>query len=370
MVSDETTVTEAEILAWLHNLGDGFPPVTVRVANRSIAALPNRERADIDALVDVTWEKQKFRFVVEAKSRSTPKSLETAIDQAKRSAQALELYPLIVIPYLSEENLKRLEQEKTSGLDLCGNGILQVPGKLLVRKSGAPNNFPQGKLIQNVYRGNSSLVVRCFLLQPKYESTQELLATLQSRGASVTLSTVSKVCSTLAEDLVIERERKQRTASLRLLQPDKLLDSLARAYEPPDVRRRFTGKCALKSDELSNRLLSWQTDSAQQIVRTGADSISRYATMAREPIAKFYCTNLVSLTKYLEPELSETTRFADIEFEETPDAGAYFDRREQLFGSPIQCYLELQAGDKRDQETAEQVREMLLKKLGGRGAAR
>nr|MBA3482442.1 hypothetical protein [Pirellulales bacterium] len=74
MVSDETTVTEAEILAWLQNLGDGFPPVTVRVANRSIAALPNRERADIDALVDVTWEKQKFRFVVEAKSRSTPKS--------------------------------------------------------------------------------------------------------------------------------------------------------------------------------------------------------------------------------------------------------------------------------------------------------
>ncbi len=186
----------------------------------------------------------------------------------------------------------------------------------------------------------------------------------------MTLSTVSKVCSTLAEDLVIERERKQRTASLRLLQPDKLLDSLARAYEPPEVRRRFTGKCALKSDELSNRLLSWQTDSAQQIVRTGADSIFRYATMAREPIAKFYCTNLASLTKYLEPELSETTRFADIEFEETPDAGAYFDRREQLFGSPIQCYLELQAGDKRDQETAEQVREMLLKKLGGRGAAR
>ena len=54
----------------------------------------------------------------------------------------------------------------------------------------------------------------------------------------------------------------------------------------------------------------------------------------------------------------ETERFANVQLEETQDDTAYFDiRREKktLSASPIQTYLELMSGDKRDRETAEQV---------------
>ena len=92
-----------------------------------------------------------------------------------------------------------------------------------------------------------------------------------------------------------------------------------------------------------------------------ADSTTQYATMAREPVVRFYCTKLGSLLCFLGDNLTETARFPDIEFAETQDPTAYFDGREDLLASPIQCYLELQTGDKRDQETAEQVRRTLLK---------
>ena len=62
----------------------------------------------------------------------------------------------------------------------------------------------------------------------------------------------------------------------------------------------------------------------------------------------------------------ETERFANVQLMETGDNTAYFDiRRESkiLSASPIQTYLELMSGDKRDRETAEQVAENILESV-------
>jgi hypothetical protein len=51
---------------------------------------------------------------------------------------------------------------------------------------------------------------------------------------------------------------------------------------------------------------------------------------------------------------------------ETEDETVYFDARKEgnfWWASPVQVYLELMAGDKRDRETAEQVKSFLLKHL-------
>lgn len=96
------------------------------------------------------------------------------------------------------------------------------------------------------------------------------------------------------------------------------------------------------------------------MARTGADSVGRYAAMAREPISRFYCTDLGSLTNRLGKSLEETSRFANIELLETSDPTAYFDVRDEAIASPLQCYLELRSGDKRDQETAQRIRRLIL----------
>jgi hypothetical protein len=57
-------------------------------------------------------------------------------------------------------------------------------------------------------------------------------------------------------------------------------------------------------------------------------------------------------------------RFPNLELVETEDETVYFDARKKedfWWASPVQVYLELMAGDKRDRETAEQVRSLLLK---------
>ncbi len=51
---------------------------------------------------------------------------------------------------------------------------------------------------------------------------------------------------------------------------------------------------------------------------------------------------------------------------ETEDETVYFDARKEgnsWWASPVQVYLELMAGDKRDQETAEQVKSFILTNL-------
>ena len=56
-------------------------------------------------------------------------------------------------------------------------------------------------------------------------------------------------------------------------------------------------------------------------------------------------------------------RFPDLELIETDDETVYFDAREQdgfWWGSPVQAYLELSAGDKRDRETAEEIKSFLI----------
>ncbi|MFH1760817.1 MAG: hypothetical protein ABIA63_06920 [bacterium] len=51
---------------------------------------------------------------------------------------------------------------------------------------------------------------------------------------------------------------------------------------------------------------------------------------------------------------------------ETEDETVFFDARNEngfWWASPVQVYLELMAGDKRDKEAAEQVKSLILKNL-------
>jgi hypothetical protein len=102
-------------------------------------------------------------------------------------------------------------------------------------------------------------------------------------------------------------------------------------------------------------------------VLTGSSSTGEYAVIAREPIQSFYCFNLDSLLKRFGQQLEETSRFPNVELIETEDDFVFFDVRDTLVASPVQSYLELMRGDKREQETAEQIREAILQPLKRKG---
>ncbi|MBW2311723.1 MAG: winged helix-turn-helix domain-containing protein, partial [Deltaproteobacteria bacterium] len=123
--------------------------------------------------------------------------------------------------------LQELEREGISGIDLCGNGVVIVPGMFAVFRSGGKNRFPASAPIKNIYRKNSSMVGRVFVVRPVFNAVQDVCSEINQRNMLVnrwdpmSLSTVSKALKTLEQDLIVERR-----GAIRLLQPDKLLEKL------------------------------------------------------------------------------------------------------------------------------------------------
>jgi hypothetical protein len=360
----EKTVTEADVLEALERGEVKLPPLEIK----SVSRRTGREvepGPQPQARLTVRWNGKAYRFAATCRRLWTRRAVSEAADAALRATEAGGPLPLVVVPYLGEEQLGQLEAKGVSGIDLCGNGVVVVPGELLVWRSGSPNRFRWSAAIKNVYRRDSSLVSRAFLLVGRFGSVQEGLAEVRRRGGKLSLGTVSKVCQSLEEDLIIARERADSAVAqrMRLLQPDKLLDRLGSAFVPPAIAGRFVGRCQLEGERLVASLQGWEKRTGNRVVLTGAGSVNAYAVMAREPVQQFYCSDIASLVRELGEALRETDRFANIELLQTKDQTAYFDRRDGLVASPIQAYLELNIGEKRERQTAEQVRRAVLEPL-------
>ncbi|MCW5765169.1 MAG: hypothetical protein KIT68_04250 [Phycisphaeraceae bacterium] len=318
---------------------------------------------EADAFAKVSWGGTTYRFVAELKGRSIPKAFSAAVEQAKAWSRITGDNPMVVLPYLAPERLEELQRESVSGVDLCGNALVVVPEKLLVLRSGAKNKFRESFPIRDVYRGTTSLVARALLLRPTAASLSDLDQFIRSRGGKITLTTISKALRRMEDDVLIERSGGQA----RLLQPDELLQKLLSAYRPAKTRRRLLASTRLDRETLCRRI----STSDATAVLSGQSSTDRYAVMGREDVMRFYCSSIATIEKSLGSDLRPGDRFANVELLETGDATVYFDARSEgtvPFASPIQTYLELSAGDKREQETADQVRKLILTELKSQGA--
>jgi hypothetical protein len=354
--------TKTQVLTWLRQGRLGLPPLA--------PAAPTRRRkgttsAGADETVMLRWGGQSFLFAVQCRALSTPLAIAEAVAQAQRAARSLKMLPMIVVPYLSTEKIEELSRQEVSGLDLCGNGVVIVPDKVLVTRTGNPNRFPRSGAIKNVYRGESAMAARLFLLQPSFDSVGAALAELRRRGGTLTLPTISKVCQQLEADLILERQpaANSKRRRLRLLQPDKLFERLAAEYRLPQPIREEFARSRTSQDAILRRLANWEDKTGNRIVRTGSCSTVSYAVMAREPVLAVYCTDVESARAALGEQIEVTNRFADLRLIETRESVVYFDCREDFVASPIQTFLELCTGDKRERETAAQVREFILRNL-------
>jgi hypothetical protein len=348
-------ISDQEAISRLQTGEIQLPPLRIELQP---SAASSRRGKPPDAVVQVRWGDRTYNFDVEYKPYSTPKVLRHAVEEVRSRSRSKGLYPMVVTPYLSEENLRELEAHAVSGLDLSGNGVVVVPGELLVFRTGAPNRFPSSARIKNVYRGVSSLVPRTFVLSPQHSTVTGIRAEIQRRGGDLALSTVSKVLKVLEEDLIVGRDRSE----IRLLQPTKLLDRLVENFHPPKVLRRLQGKLPGGRDAVMRALREEAERTGLPLAVTGAGSAGLYSVMARGEILSLYCPQLRLLLQGL--HVDETNRFPDLELLETEDATVYFDLRYRdgyPWASPVQTYLELARGDKREQETAGQLRDLLLK---------
>jgi hypothetical protein len=358
----QKTPSEAAILDRLRSGEVELPPFQIEVGETDART----DNGRIDAIVLLRWGKRSYRFAAEFDRLWTPKALSQIAAQARRYARPPELNPLVVVPYLPEPRLRELQEQGVSGIDLCGNGVVSIPDEVLVYRTGKPNRFRWEAEIKNVFRGTSSLVPRVFLVKGEYPSVQDARREVLERGGNLVLGTVSKVCKALESLLLIDRRREKGSTAreLRLIQPDKLLDLLATNYVPPVTSGTLRGKTKLTPEEFRSAF----ERAKAKVVQTGFGSVGSYAVMAKEPMGYFYTTDLASVRRALGDAFEPTDRFANVTLTETKDETVYFDKRPGLVASPVQTYLELVTGDKRSQETAEQVRRAILLPLTRRGS--
>jgi hypothetical protein len=336
-----------------------LPPLSIRFLEQQPKAL--------DAYVEASWRKNTARFAIECKSISTPRAFRDALNLLRSMSLPKGYRPMLVMPFFSDLQLQELDREGISGIDLCGNGVVIAPGMFSVFRNGAKNRFSSSAPIKNIYRKNSSMVGRVFLAFPRYGTVQEICSEINRRNMLVnrwdrrpmSLSTVSKSLKTLEEDLIVERKD-----TIRLVQPDKLLEKLSENYVFPKISERVRLKIPGESGTLWELLQKQSQDLNLPLVATGTSSVTQYAVMQRGDVLSVYCPRLEMLLDRLPG--SQSDRFPNLELIETEDETVYFDTRKEgnsWWASPVQVYLELMAGDKRDRETAEQVKSFILKNL-------
>ena len=261
---------------------------------------------------------------------------------------------LLVMPYLNKASLGVLQEMGVSGLDLCGNGIVQGDGWWFYQH-GNPNRYSKQRS-RAPYRGKSALVGRALMLRPWYETVGEIQEEIEERGASISLSQVSKVLSALEDDLVI----RKKGHGVRLLQPKKLLDSLVDAYKVPEPSATLETSVPLQPD-LFAHLSERAREAGARIV--GFDP-QRYviAPEARE-----------RMEVYVEPSigpdlpdalgLDRVSRFSNLVVRVVDEPGVYFDSVEDddfHWAPPLEVYLQLMQGGKREKEIAADLRGDLL----------
>jgi len=356
--------TEKEMMEQLRRGKLSLPPLSLRLLQ--VQAKTGGDNL-FDAFVQASWRDNKARFAVEFKSIWTPKVSKYTLDLLKTSRLPKGYLPMLIMPFLGEPQLQELERLKISGIDLCGNGVVIVPGRFAVYRSGEKNRFPSSASIKNIYRKNSSMVGRVFLARSCYATVQAICTEVNQRNLLVQqwgtkpmgLSTVSKSLKTLDEDLIVTHK-----AAIRLLQADKLLENLSENFVPPKIKERVR----LKVAEAEGTILEWLWTQSRELglplVVTGTSSVTQYAAMQRGDLLSVYCPRLEMLLERLPG--SQADRFPNIELIETEDETVFFDARQQRnvwWASPVQVYLELMAGDKRDQETAEQVKSFILRNV-------
>ena len=312
-----------------------------------------------DAVIDAKLPEsgELLKFVVEAKTSNTPLIVQRAIVQVKEASENSSYNPMIIVPYLSPERLSELEKEKVSGVDLCGNGVLIVPDRIYVFRSGQPNRYRESRPLNNPYKGRSAMVARMFLMQSEFSSLNALQKMLGIAGEKMVISQVSKAVQALENDLIVSKSG----GMISLLNPSLLLDRLSAEWKRPVFRSQQN----LRLPAGLNSLSSLSQDPLLKWAVTGESSVLQYAVFAQGKPLKIAVTDIAAAFKLIEGIPEPVANFADVVLFETDEPGFFFSNSLDASGirwaGRLQTFLELSAGDARQKEAAADIRKQILK---------
>ncbi|WP_299429355.1 hypothetical protein [uncultured Meiothermus sp.] len=303
----------------------------------------------------ITFGEDSFDFAYVYRPDWTTRSFEAALEHANAVPSA---YPMVVLPYLSDEKLKLLAAAQVSGLDLCGNALILVPGRWLLRYSGRPNRFKNPQSLKDPYRGKSAMVARALLERPAFRTVQDLHRYILERGGELSQPLVSRSLEQLRQDVVVGSQGPYR---IYLLQPERLLDRLVEGWGRVRAKTLWRGR--VRHSDLLPVLFANARRKGVRIAVTGAGSASRHAgNLTGGTLIQLYAEGVEALIGGLETIHEDP--FPNLELRSPPDPSVFFDLEPgsdgTLWASAVQTYLELHWGDARQKEGAARLRVDIL----------
>ena len=337
---------------------DLYSPLEIRGAKRSPA-----NRNNLDGTVRIAWQGREVEFQIAIKARTAPKTVQEALWKLKTLPLTLRNTFLLVVPYITPRIQEMTELEGVSCLDVNGNYIIRSP-KFLAIRLDRKNQHPESAPIKKVFSGNSSQVGRLLLCKNRiFSSVNEVFEAIKSAGTSLSLSTISKVLSSLEEELIIEKSTEKSANRIALIQPEKLLDRLQSGYVPPKPLVTLKLKIPGSSEQVIEKLATELSGTIWMF--SGESSASQYTMTTAPSILRAYAFQAGDLSGYRQ---YEDNRFFNVILESTTEPYIYFDRQtspknKRSWASRLQTYLELARLDKRERELAESIREDILKEF-------
>ena len=204
-----------------------------------------------DLVIDLDIAGSRISVSGEVKVLTTPKIVEQLglwIARLKSSNEG-QTWALIC-PYLSPESQKYCQENNIDFIDLSGNVLLRIPGRLFIERLNRPNLFKTEQIYRNPFGGASSRVLRVLLQDPKRrwgvtdiksELERESIQQNRENSFSLSIGSISKTIKSLEEELLVRRD------GLKIIVPDpkRLLFRWAEKYrERYKWMRRSSWICA------------------------------------------------------------------------------------------------------------------------------
>lgn len=190
-----------------------------------------------DVVITLDFVGTLIKVYGEVKTQVTPKILEQLHPWFARFRSIAQQGTFVFIcPYLSPRSQQYCQKNNIDFIDLCGNVLIRVPGKLLIQRLNRPNIYKENQIYRNPFGGASSRVIRVLLQLPgktwtvteiEKELEQESKRQKRKDSFKLSISSISKTIRALQEELLVRR----RNLKIIVADPRQLLYIWAKKYK-------------------------------------------------------------------------------------------------------------------------------------------
>jgi hypothetical protein len=353
---------ESEIIEQLEREIDRYAPLTIKSIEREVQL----EGFLADALIEFCIaDGPCFKAMVEVKTVATPKIISQAAQQLTAYLRRIDdktIVPVVIVPYMGTEQAQTLQQEGISWIDLSGNMVIRVGNRVYIERTGKKNLFPDTSPIKKIFEGTSSLVSRALLLKKEpFRSLNEIYGFINQRSGNITLSTVSKVLSSLEEGLLITKTE----AGISVTNREKLLDKLVDGYRTYTERNENKTYTFAFEDTLNLFMVFFQQPVEYVSCGFYAAMLKGLATTDRITIFVKSVNEAKRAFENSYPKIKPDAEFGQLDLVETRNTCVWFnvakDKPLNCIVDDIELYLEMMIDTPRGPKVAEMLKERILK---------